>query len=172
MERFMKICRERHSVRAFRDQPLKEETVQQILEAVRTAPSAGNLQAYEVLLVKEKVARTQLSAATHGQEFIAQAPLVMAFIALPEISVPRYGRRGQELYCLQDATIACTFAMLAATAAGLASAWVGAFAEDVVRSVLGLGKNQVPVALLPLGYAAEEPAITPRRSVAQIAREL
>jgi len=75
----------------------------------------------------------------------------------------RYGKRGELLYAIQDATIACTFAMLAATALGLATVWVGAFDAGEVRRVIQAPEGIDPVAILPLGYAAEDPASPGRR---------
>jgi site-specific recombinase XerC len=50
-------------------------------------------------------------------------------------SAAKYRERGARLYAIQDATIACAFAMLAATALGLGTVWVGAF--DDVRVMNG-----------------------------------
>jgi nitroreductase len=72
---------------------------------------------------------------------------------------------------VQDATIACTFAMLAAKALGLATVWVGAFDEDAVRIALGIPKELRPVAMLPVGYAAKKPRITPRRELGDLVHE-
>ena len=62
----------------------------------------------------------------------------------------RYGERGI-LYAIQDATIACTYMMLAAHAAGLQSCWTGAFDEDEVKETLDLPGHLRPVVMLALG---------------------
>lgn len=118
---------------------------------IRTAPSAGNLQAYQIYVVKDVQVRKNLAAAALGQTFIAGAPVVLVFMALPQTSAKRYGDRGVSLYAIQDATIACTYAILAA-ALGLSSTWVGAFRENEIQQVLGSGVDELPVALLPLGF--------------------
>jgi nitroreductase len=146
--------------------------LEQILEIVQSSPTAGNLQAYEIVIVKDSQARETLSTAALGQKFIAQAPVVLAFMALPLTSGQRYRDRGVKLYSIQDATIACTYAMLAASALGLSSTWVGAFDEDAVKEVLKADTSHVPIALLPIGYAAQQPFSTPRRTLKQIAREI
>ncbi|HOY58632.1 MAG TPA: nitroreductase family protein, partial [Verrucomicrobiota bacterium] len=66
---------------------------------------------------------------------------------------------------VQDASIAASYAQLAATGLGLATCWVGAFDESAVCRVLHLGTGERPVAMLPLGYAAEHPIPTPRRDL-------
>jgi len=169
---FMKLCENRHSIRAFNSEPVGDDTVRQILEAVRTAPSAGNLQAYEVIVVKDDAVKMLLAAAAYGQHFVAQAPIVLAFVGLPSVSAMRYGARGTRLYAVQDATVACTFAMLAVTSLGLATTWVGAYDDDAVKAALDIGDNRIPVALLPVGRGAEKPHATPRRPLTAIAKEM
>ncbi len=162
---FFEVVRERHSVRAFQPQPVEPEKLQHILEAANQAPSAGNRQAYEIYLVCEQKHRLELVGAANDQEFLGQAPLVLIFCAHAARNADRYGERGEELYCVQDATLACSFAMLAATALGLATVWVGAFNEEEVQAVIGAPRPHRPVALLPVGYAAEIPEIRSRRSL-------
>ncbi len=62
----------------------------------------------------------------------------------------RYGERGI-LYGLEDATIACTYMMLAAQAQKLQSCWTGAFNDDEVREILDLPPHIRPVSLLVVG---------------------
>ena len=162
---FFEVINQRHSIRAYKNKPVEPEKLQQILQAVNRAPSAGNLQAYEVYLVCDDKHKTSLVAAAYDQEFLAQAPLVLVFCAHANRSASKYQERGTELYCVQDATIACTFAMLAATALGLSTAWVGAFDENELRYIINAPWAHRPVAMLPIGYAAESPRISSRRTL-------
>jgi nitroreductase len=139
---------------------------------VNKAPSAGNLQAYEVYLVCDDKHKASLVTAAGDQEFLAQAPIVLVFCAHANRSVSRYQERGIELYCVQDATIACTFAMLAATTLGLSTVWVGAFDEDEVRYIINAPHACRPVAMLPIGYAAESPRIRSRRSLSDLVHQV
>jgi nitroreductase len=154
---FRELVEKRRSIRVFGSRPVPEETLRRILECAILAPSAGNLQAYRIFVVRDGKRRQALAAAALGQEFVAQAPVVLVFCAEPMRSAIKYGDRGERLYSLQDATIAAAFASLAAADAGLGTVWVGAFREDAVRQVLGVGEDFVPVAILPLGEPAETP---------------
>jgi nitroreductase len=165
---FFELIERRHSVRLFQDVPVETEKVEQILQSITCAPSAGNLQAYGIFLVQTPEKRVALAKAALDQDFIADAPLVLVFCAQPARSQMRYGPRGANLYALQDATIACTFAMLAATALGLCSVWVGAFDDRKVLNVVGDPADLKPVAILPVGYPAEEPNLRPRRPLAEL----
>ncbi|HLF26649.1 MAG TPA: nitroreductase family protein [Anaerolineae bacterium] len=171
MDFFEVVCT-RRSIRAFAAGPIGREKLQRILETANTAPSAGNLQAYEVFVVTRRECLGALVRAAGNQDCIAQAAAALVFCANPARSAPRYSQRGATLYCIQDATIACTFAQLAATALGLASVWVGAFDDGKVRQALGVGEDLWPVAILPIGYAAEEPAPKPRRSLESLVHTL
>jgi nitroreductase len=164
---FTEVIAKRRSVRSFKHQAVEENKLRRIFEAANIAPSAGNLQAYQVRVVRDQAKRSALAEAAHGQGFIAEAPVSLVFCADPERSAQKYGRRGSELYCLQDATIAGAFAMLAAVDLGLATVWVGDFDEDKVRQLLEV-RSLRPVAIFSVGYASEEPQPSPRRALEEI----
>jgi nitroreductase len=111
-----------------------------------------------------------LSLVSGGRGSPAQAPLVLVFCSDPEASASEYGERGKNLYCIQDATIAAAYCQLAATDAGLASVWIGSFDEEEVRRILGTDLR--PVAIIPAGYAGEEPEPTTRKGLRELVKEL
>jgi nitroreductase len=166
--KFFEVINARHSIRTFHPTPIEVEKLDQILQAINRAPSAGNRQAYDVYLVEDAPRKSALVQAAGGQEFLAQAPVVLVFCTNPALNRERYAQRGETLYTIQDATIACTYAMLAATALGLSSVWVGAFDEAGVHDVIGAPEDQRPVAMLPIGYAADEPRLRDRRQLNEI----
>jgi nitroreductase len=165
---FFDVIRTRRSIRVFDGRPVEEEKLRAILEAANAAPSAGNLQAYEIYMVKDPIARGRLASTLTKMEFFSIVPVVLAFCANPERSTVKYAERGRNLYAVQDATIACTHAMLAATALGLASVWVGAFREMEVSAALNLPEALMPVALLPVGYPLETVEPRTRRPLNEI----
>lgn len=168
---FFKVLRRRHSVRRYLDRGVEEEKLEKILGAANSAPSAGDLQAYEIVVVRDEEKRRALADAALGQEFIAQAPVVLVFLINPSRTKWRYGLRGVHLYCIQDATIAASYAQLAATALGLGSVWVGAFDSSRVSEIIGARGELTPVAILAIGYPGEEPEKTPRRPLSDLVHE-
>jgi len=166
------VLKARHSIRAFVAKSIEPDKLQAILEAANRAPSAGNLQAYEIYAVSRRAVLTALADAAFGQEFVAQAPVALVFCANPKRSARRYTQRGTSLYCIQDATIACAYTQLAATALGLASVWIGAFNDDAVRNAIGVGQDLLPVAVLPVGYAGQEPEESSRRSLSGLVHHI
>jgi nitroreductase len=169
---FFDVVQARQSIRAFVERAPEEEKLRKILETANQAPSAGNLQAYEIFVVRRVSDRKALARASLGQEFVAEAPVSLVFCAHPGRAAPRYGQRGTQLYALQDATIACTYAMLAATASGLATVWIGAFRDSEVRRAIRASEGVLPVAILAIGYPAEKPEPTPRRSIEDLVHEI
>jgi nitroreductase len=167
---FFEVIQSRHSIRAFTPQPIEPDALLKILGAANRAPSAGNLQAYEIFAVTNRAMLNAFVRAAFEQEFIAQAPIALVFCANPARSAVKYGYRGESLYSVQDATIACAYAQLAATALGLATVWVGAFDDDAVRRALGIGNDLLPVAILPIGYAGKQPKIRTRRALEDLVR--
>jgi nitroreductase len=165
---YFEVVKTRHSIRTFQKKPVEEEKICRIIEVINLAPSAGDLQAYEVIVVKDRMLKDKLAKAALSQAFVSEAPVCFVFVAYPERSSKKYGRRGSELYCVQDATIAATYAMLTATALGLSSTWVGAFDEQAAARAVGVTGNRRPIVILPVGYAAESPEITSRRPVSNI----
>jgi len=169
---FFHLIEERHSVRSFVSTRVEAEKMQSILAAANRAPSAGNKQGYEIYIVRDREKRLALVKAAGDQEFLAEAPLVLIFCSNPARLVEWYQERGTQLYAIQDATISCTFAMLAAADLGLSTVWVGAFDEQSVREVAGIPEGLRPVAMLPIGYAGSAPRLTSRRELSDLVHEV
>lgn len=168
---FFDIVAARRSIRAYQETTVERDKIDKILRTASLAPSAGDLQAYAIVVVQQAATRASLAAAAHGQGFLAQAPVVMVFCGDPQRSAARYTARGERLFSIQDATIAACHAQLAATALGLGSCWVGAFDDRRVAQVIGAPAHLHPVCLLAIGYAAEQPVRTPRRPLSELVHE-
>ena len=91
---FIEAIQKRKSIRSYLAKEIEAEKLQAILQAIDRAPSAGNLQAFEVFLVRSRACREKLVQAAGGQEFILQAPLALVFCANPARSRERYAERG------------------------------------------------------------------------------
>ncbi len=158
---FLGFLTSRSSVREYGSTPITEDEINYILSCARTAPSAGNLEAWDVIVVTDEDVRLQLADAAFGQEHISAAPVIFVVCANYVRSMSRYGERGI-LYAVQDATIAGTYMMLALQACNLYSCWTGAFDEDNVRSVLGLPQHIRPIILLAAGHGHPPTELTGR----------
>lgn len=161
---FFGFLTQRSSVRDYSDATLTEEEVKYILDCAVTAPSAGNLEAWDVIVVAEEEIRFALAESAYDQEHIAKASMVLVVCANYVRSMSRYGERGI-LYAVQDATIACTYMMLAAHARKLHSCWTGAFDEEAVKEILELPQHIRPVALLAVGRGYPSGVLSERMDI-------
>ncbi len=162
---FFEVVEARHSVRAFSDVPVEEQKLQTILETANRAPSAGNRQSYEILVVKDRALLNRLWGGGDPRRALEHAPVALVFCTHAERNADRYGERGALLYSVQDATLACAYAQLAATALRLSTVWIGSFDENAAREILHIDPKWRPIAILPIGYPNEVPPIRPRREL-------
>jgi nitroreductase len=160
--------KKRRSVRAYTSEKVSDEDVERLIEAARWAPSAGNIQPWEFIIVTNAETKRRLSDAALHQTFIEKAPVVIVVCADVVRSSWGYGSRGTNLYCLQDTAAATENVLLAAQALGLATCWVGAFHEDEVAKAVNTPRNVRPVAIVPVGRPAEKPSARPKRSMREI----
>jgi len=165
--------KKRRSIRKFNStKEVTDEQIEKLLEAARWAPSAGNLQSWFFVVVRDSKIKEQLVGAARGQDFIAEASVIIVSCADLERSSSRYGNRGSSLYAFQDATIATQNLWLATTEMGLGTVWVGAFDEDKVARILNLASHLRPIAIFPIGYPAESPEPPPRRQIKEISKTI
>jgi len=143
----------RTSTRDFLPDPVDDDLVDEALRLANLAPSAGNLQSRDFIVVRNQHTKRLLAEAALNQEFIAEAPVVVVLCANLE-RVAHYGERGRSLYCLQDVAAAAENMMLFLHSRGLGSVWVGAFDESRVSEVLSLPRHVRPVTIVPVGYPA------------------
>ncbi|MDD5626501.1 MAG: nitroreductase family protein [Patescibacteria group bacterium] len=155
--------RERRSIRRYKADPVPEEKLNKILEAARLAPSAHNAQDWKFIVVRNTEIRKKISIVAN-QSFIAEAPVVIAAVALNPKSlmsceVPAYA---------VDLAIAVEHMALQATAEGLGACWIGSFDQKKVEAILKVPEKYKIVALLPIGVPDETPAAKPRKNITEI----
>jgi len=159
--------RGRRSIRAFKSDDVSTETVEKLLDAASWAPSAGNIQPWEFIVVRKPEIKRALVEAALDQTFIEEAPVVIVVCANENRSSEGYGIRGKTLYCLQDTAAATQNILLTAYSLGLGTCWVGAFREEEAREILKIPQGIRPVAIIPVGYPAETPLLRNRRPIGQ-----
>jgi len=164
---------QRRSIRDFKEQDIPQEAVEMLIEAIRWAPSAGNLQSRKFYFIFDRGIRKKLAEAALNQTFIEQAPLAVVACLDRHIAV-RYGDRGVNLYSIQDVAAGIMNLMLVSHELQLGTCWVGAFNEFDVVEILDLPDHLRPVAIVPVGYPGKVPAgrqkRIPHEEVAQIIR--
>ncbi len=158
----IEVLKTRRSIRRFKSKPIPDQILWKILNLANAAPSAGNLQARDFVVVRDDKVKEQLAEAALGQEFVRDVPVVIVVCGNMKRSSIGYGIRGEHFYSIQDADAAVMHILLSTHALGLGTCWVGAFDDDMVSSILNLPGYIRPIAILPLGYPAEHPRTTSR----------
>ena len=156
--------RARRSVRAYRDKPVPQEVLTQILDAARMAPSGGNRQPWKFVVVTDNETRKKMAEAANNQGFVAEAPVVIAAIGLDPGRIMSCGIPGDPV----DVAIAIAHITLAAVEEGLGTCWIGAFSQAKVCQVLQIPASFKVNGLLILGYPADSPRLKSRKSLEEI----
>jgi nitroreductase len=129
------------AVRQFRDQPIPEPIVHQIVEAGRLTASSINKQPWHFIVIQDKETLHQLGALAKSGPYIAQAPL--AIVVGFEHSSP---------FGVSDASRAIQAMILTAWAQGIGSNWVGFNNFKDIKPVLGVPDEIDILSIVPFGY--------------------
>jgi nitroreductase len=157
----LEAIKSRRSIRDFQKKDILTPAIESLIDALRWAPSAGNLQSRRFYFVFDPDVKKDLARAALNQDFIARAPLTVVACLDRRIAV-RYGERGVNLYSIQDVSASIMSMMLAAQELGLGTVWVGAFDEFDVFEILKMPDYLRPIAIVPVGYPSRTPKPTPR----------
>jgi nitroreductase len=148
---FFDVIRQRYSVRAYLPDAVEDEKLQKVLEAARLAPTACNRQPFRLVVMPTQTHRDALKKLYH-RDFLTQAPLVIGIYADTGAA---WVRGDGKCYADVDAAIVMDHIVLAATALGLGTCWIGAFDAQAARDAVNFGDEYEPVAFTPLGYPAK-----------------
>jgi len=139
----------RRSIRSYEDKDLPEEVLQQILEAGRQAPSAINRQPFRFIVVNDRDLLKNLCDNLINR-FVKRAPVVI--VGCADVKSLLTGK-----WAVVDTTIAMQNMVIAAWTLGVGSCWIGGCKEKEIKKLLKIPDKWKFVALLTLGYPAEQP---------------
>jgi len=139
---------------------IPEEELKKILEAGRQAPSAVNEQPICFVVVRDYEIKKQLTSEIFNR-FVRDAPVVVVGCANEKALLT--GKSATV-----DATIALENMVIASWGLGIGSCWIGAFSEDKVKKLLKVPDKWKVVALVTLGYLAEQPTPKNKKSFEEL----
>ena len=148
------VIAKRRSIREYSKRKVGQAKVRRLQKALQMAPSGGNRQNYQFIFVTDQEKRQQIAAKAGHQQFLFDAPLIVAAVCKP----------GAEF----NVAIAIDHMILVATDEGLGSCWIGWFEHGPVRRILGIPRSQAVPILVTVGYAAETPKARPRKPLAEL----
>jgi nitroreductase len=160
------VIKSRRSVRKYMSTPIPDDVLKRIFGAARLAPSASNAQPWKFVLVRNEELKLKLIQACNNKKWIAEAPIIVVACGFPDEADPFMG--GYMNSYTVDVTIALDHLVLAATNEGIGSCYIGRFKEEKVRELLNIPDHVRVVALVPMGYPAEEPQNTGRKNLSEI----
>jgi nitroreductase len=166
----------RRSIRVYKSTPVEQKTLDIILEAGRQAPSWANTQTCRFVVVQDSTVKTQLAdnstaAGSRNNGVIKQAPVVIAACAELNRAGFREGKPSTDkegYWFMFDAALALQNIVLEAQELGIGTLYIGAFDAKKAGEVLGVPNGYSCVALLPLGYPAEQPEARARKEISEI----
>jgi nitroreductase len=172
----MEAVRKRRSIRAYQPTPVEQDSLDKILEAGCLAPSWANTQTWRFIVVRNVKAKTDLADAANppgsrNNVVMKQAPVVIAACAELNRAGFREGKAVTDkegYWFMFDVALALENMVLEAEELGVGTLYIGAFDAKKAGNVLSIPEGYVCVALLPLGYAAEQPEARLRKQLSEI----
>jgi nitroreductase len=182
------LLRRRASVRTYRDTPIPQGVIDEMIEAARLSPSGGNEQPWRFGFVSDRHRLRAVAEACHGQAWIASAPLVVALctVIVPDerggrdIQMRRFPAHASaiakmplDLYAAltleeHQTKIAGAHMALAALEHGVGSTWISLFDVARVAQVLQLPAGVIPSEMLAFGYPASAAVQRPKKPAAEV----
>ncbi|MGD8370123.1 MAG: nitroreductase family protein [Syntrophobacterales bacterium] len=163
---FLALARQRYSVRSYKPDPVETEKLDRILEAARLAPTAVNIQPFQLIVIQTANREAELLR-IYNKKWFVQPPIVICGCGFPR---KNWVRKDGKNYNDVDVAIVMDHLILAATAEGLGTCWIGAFNPAAAKEILGLPATVEPIAFTPLGYANDQPPVKKRKPLPELVR--
>lgn len=150
----------RSSVRSYTSQVVEDEKIEKMLKAAMAAPTAGNKQPWEFVVINEREILDALPDVATGMKMAPKAPLAIAVCGVPAQSFPNVPE-----YWVQDCSAATENILLAAHAMGLGAVWCGAYPdggsgrEAKITELLNLPEGVKALSVIIIGYPDSEPTV-------------
>lgn len=165
----IKEIKTRRSIRKYKDCPVEEEKLLQMLESARVAPSGSNTQPWHFIIVKSETNRRRLADISHNQKWMLTAPVFIVCIAdirsrikdNTELSLDENSPQNELKQIIRDTAIAVEHMVLTAENLGLGTCWVAWYKQEELRPVLNIPSDKYVVNILTVGYADEAPRARP-----------
>ena len=161
------------SIRKYKDRPVPEEIIREIMEAGIRASTTGNMQVYSVIITTENEIKNKLAPCHFNQPMVTEAPVIMTFCAdfnrfnkwcRLNKALPGYDNFLSFITAAIDALLVAQNVCVAAEALDLGICYLGTttYTAGEIIEILNLPRGVVPVTTLTLGYPDEEPGLTDR----------
>jgi len=171
--------RTRTSTRKYKDTPVDDEKIRQLIESARLAPSGHNTQPWNFIIVKAEETKEQLARVNNNQTWTTAAPVFLVCVAdiqsrIKDTEVKLSLHEDSDLpelkQVIRDTAIAIEHILLEAESLGLSTCWTAWFKQAEIRPILGIPSDQYVVGLITIGYAEGPSKTPPRRPIESMIR--
>ncbi len=160
----MEVIQQRYSVRNYLARPVEAEKLARILEAVRLAPTACNMQPFRILVIPTAGHEKELGR-IYPRPWFSAAPVVICMCT--DVG-HGWTRKDGKNYSEVDTAIAMDHLVLAAADLGLGTCWIAAFDAPAAREILRIPSHLEPLVFTPLGYPAEKAFAKTRKPLEEL----
>lgn len=177
----IEMLKERRSVRKYKNEKVNRETMKEIIDISRWAPSWANFQIARYTLVDDE--KTIAKLATDGVKgFVynvktmekAKGVAVLSFVkgksGKLDLKKEDYATSKTNVWEVFDAGIACQTFCLAAHAKGVGTCIFGVIDDKSISEIVDLPEEETVAALIVYGYPDEQPPATKRKNADEIMR--
>lgn len=166
----------RRSIRKYKDKPVEEKKIMQILESARLAPSGNNTQPWHYIIVKSDEIMQNVMEASHNQKWMMTASVFIVCIAdircrikeNREVYIDDNSPEDEVKRIIRDTSISVGYMLLEANNVGLGVCWVAEFTQEEIRPVLNIPSDKYVVGVITVGYPDEQPNPRPRKKIEDI----
>lgn len=162
MTDLLHLIKSRRSVRRYKEKAVSKETILQILDVARWAPTGGNLQPWRFVVVTDPRLKEEIGRGARfyflKSHHVSEVPVLIVICG---------DTRKSDWYKI-DCSLAGENLMIAAHALGLGSCWIGIYDEERVKEILNIPDHFAVVGLVTLGYPAEIPKPPPRLDLEEV----
>jgi nitroreductase len=153
MSPVMKAILTRRSIRRYTPQAVPEKIIMELLEAAMSAPSAGNEQPWEFVVITDRKVLDEIPRVHPYAQMCSQAPVAVLVCG----DMQKETHQG---FWVQDCSAATENLLIAVNDKGLGAVWVGVYPREermaAMRKLVELPAHIIPFALIPIGYPAEK----------------
>jgi nitroreductase len=166
----------RRSIRKYEDKHVDDETILQLIESARLAPSGSNTQPWHFIVIRSEETRKKIAKASHNQNWMVSAPVFIVCVAdirsridgESPISLDENSPQQELKQIIRDTSIAVEHIVLESNHLGLGACWVAWFTQEEIRPVLNIPADKYVVCVLTIGYPGENPNARPRKKLEEI----
>lgn len=149
----MEAILSRRSIRRYTQENVPEEVIQELLEAGMSAPSSGNQQPWQFIVIDDRKILDEIPKHHPYAQMLMEAPMAIA------VCGDLHLEKNKGMW-VQDCSAATENILIAAHAKGLGAVWLGVYPREkrilALRQLLNIPEHVMPLSIVAIGYPREQ----------------